>query len=492
MTLLSRTTGYAFLIAFGVVMNILTIYYSKRIKDPHNTKSFLVANRKVNMLLGAFSIAASWTWAPALLISSQTAFQQGLPGVFWFTAPNILTLTLFAFLAVRIRNIAPYGYTLPEFIRSRFDAKTHIAYLFSFLSLQICALAVQILAGASTIHWFTGISFVNAAVLITIIFSSYSLISGMEASIITDFVQMTMVIIICALIVPWVLIKAGGLASITGGLGGYSGKFTNIFDPYVAYSFGIPVAIGLLAGPIGDQQHWQRAFAIKKGILMKTHFLSGLVFGVVPVLLAFLGFIAANHSLNTGWNLSNAQLVGPVTVSHLLPTSATMLFVLMILSGLASAGDSALCAAVSLGAIDIHKTYINPNASDREIVFVSRLTMVIIAILGLVIALLPNMKVLYLFLFYGTLRAATMLPTVLSLYWKSFSADACFLAVVLATLLGLPVFGYGSVMNNIHIQLLGSLLTVIIGFLLSVIVTQIRPDNFDYSRIATKGFGDFK
>ena len=36
-----------------------------------------------------------------------------------------------------------------------------------------------------------------------------------------------------------------------------------LIDPWVAYSFGIPVTIGLPSGPIGDQQHWQRAYALK-------------------------------------------------------------------------------------------------------------------------------------------------------------------------------------------------------------------------------------
>ena len=55
--------------------------------------------------------------------------------------------------------------------------------------------------------------------------------------------------------VPWAVINGGGSSSLAAGLGGVSGQFRNIFDPHVAYTFGITVTIGLMAGPIGDQQH---------------------------------------------------------------------------------------------------------------------------------------------------------------------------------------------------------------------------------------------
>ena len=120
---------------------------------------FLVADRRIGTVIGAASVASTWIWAPALFLAAQKAYQQGLPGLMWFTLPNVACLVLFAFLASRIREIFPKGYTLPEYIASRFDAKTHGIYLFSFLSLQICSLGVQLIAGAALLNTMSGVPY---------------------------------------------------------------------------------------------------------------------------------------------------------------------------------------------------------------------------------------------------------------------------------------------------------------------------------------------
>ena len=76
-----------------------------------------------NWFVGGSSIAASWIWAPALFVSVQLAYQKGLPGIFWFTFPNIIALAIFAFLAPAIRKKMPEGYTLPQYIRYRLQSE---------------------------------------------------------------------------------------------------------------------------------------------------------------------------------------------------------------------------------------------------------------------------------------------------------------------------------------------------------------------------------
>lgn len=95
--------SYLLLAVFGIVIILFTYFFARwgrwKTKD-----GFLVANRNVGWILGGFSIAASWIWAPALFVSVQMAYQKGLAGIFWFTLPNILSLTIFAFLGPRIRK----------------------------------------------------------------------------------------------------------------------------------------------------------------------------------------------------------------------------------------------------------------------------------------------------------------------------------------------------------------------------------------------------
>ena len=112
MAFISQTSGYWFLAIFGIAMIIIT-YYFARWKSWRTKEGFLVAGRKVGWFIGSSSIAASWIWAPALFVSVQLAYQKGLAGIFWFTFPNIIALAIFAFLAPKIREKMPDGYTLP-------------------------------------------------------------------------------------------------------------------------------------------------------------------------------------------------------------------------------------------------------------------------------------------------------------------------------------------------------------------------------------------
>ena len=231
-----------------------------------------------------------------MFVAAQKAYEQGLPGLLWFTVPNVLSLIVFAPLAFRIRTVLPAGYTLPEFMRARHGRSVHALYVIQFFGLQICSFAVQILAGSVLIQTITGLSFHLIAFALVLIALSYSVMGGVRASVVTDFVQMALILAVAWITVPWAVINAGGVSAVTAGLGGIGGTFTNPFDPWVAYSFGIPVTIGLLSGPIGDQMHWQRAFALRANKdVIKTFMFGAGIFLLVPLTLSLLGFVAANE-----------------------------------------------------------------------------------------------------------------------------------------------------------------------------------------------------
>ena len=75
-----------------------------------------------------------------------------------------------------------------------------------------------------------------------------------------------------------------------------TGAFATSSIHGVAYSFGITVTIGLMAGPVGDQQHWQRAFSFQKGKEFRGYLLGALIFAVVPITMSLLGFIRCGQS----------------------------------------------------------------------------------------------------------------------------------------------------------------------------------------------------
>jgi Na+/proline symporter len=447
MSFVSSSTGYWFLLLFGAAMLAIT-YFFGRWKKWDSKDGFLVANREVGWFTGATSIAASWIWAPALFVSVQLAYEKGLAGIFWFTFPNIIALGLFGFLAPRIRKLLPEGYTLPQYIKYRLESeKVHKMYLVPYFFYQIMAVTVQLFAGGSLVALLTGIPLTTVMPILAAIALIYTLISGLEASIITDFVQLATIFIIGAIILPMTWSAAGGFSAIQAGMSGLE-NIGSIFDMNVAFSLGIVTSIGLLAGAISDQQYWQRAFAIKKSHLGRSFIIGAILFGIVPIALSTLGFIAANPGISVilPEGIDNS-MIGVQAVATLLPSWAVFLFVIMLLSGLSSTLDSGLSATSSLWVTDVKE-----KSNDETSVKSARWAMLGVTIIGLAIAYavhyFPQFGLFHLWWVFNTIAATVVVPTVLSLYWNKLDARGVFWGVLSSFVIGLPLFIYGNIIEN--------------------------------------------
>lgn len=451
--------SYIFLAIFGIGIILYTFLFARW--DRWRTKDgFLVANRQVGWVLGGFSIAASWIWAPALFVSVQLAYQKGLAGIFWFTLPNILSLVVFAFLGPRIRKKMPEGYTLPQYIREKFKSgRLHKLYLFPYFFYQLMAVVVQLYAGGSLVSLLTGIPLPLVMIILTVIVLSYTLISGLQASIGTDYLQLGTIFIIGIIILPLISSIAGGYQAVNAGFAGIEG-IKNIFDPGVAFSFGIVTSIGLIAGSVADQSNWQRAFAIRKKDVRKSFILGSVLFGIVPIGLSILGFIAANPAfgitLPAGVDVS---MIGVQTIAHFLPPWGVLLFALGFLAILSSSFDAGLCAASSLWVTDVTKP-----GDDSKAVHSARKSMIVIAALGLLVALaavyIPNFGLQQLWWIFNTIAACVFVPTILSLYWDKLNERGVFWGVLVAFFIGIPFFIYSNIINE-PIWIVGSTLFII-------------------------------
>ena len=320
----------------------------------------------------------------------------------------------------------------------------------------------------------TGIPLTIIMPILLVIALIYTYISGLEASITTDFIQMAMIVLIGIIILPLTWSVAGGLSAISAGLGGLAG-IRNIFDPGIAFSLGIVTSIGLIAGAISDQQYWQRAFAIKKSHLVKAFIFGALLFGIVPIALSTLGFLGANSALGITLPAGvDVSMIGVQVVATLLPTWAVFLFVVMLLSGLSSTLDSGLSAASSLWVTDVAKP-----KNDNEAISSARKAMFGIAIVGLLIALavnyIPQFGLFHLWWIFNTIAACVVVPTVLSLYWSRLSAKGVLWGVSTAFIIGLHLFIYGNFINN-EVMIVGvSLFIILISTLFCLIMPRKTP-----------------
>lgn len=474
---LNPSVALIFILSFIIVISVAIVrYYNKRM-SPTKT-GLIVADRSLGKWETSFSIAASWIWAPALFISAQKSYQDGLIGLFWFVVPNVLCLVLFSFFAQKVRREQPNGFTISSYIREKTSQRVQFLYWFTLAGLTICAFSVQLLAGGQLLSRITKIPFFMCTFFLALIPLSYSLFSGLKATIITDFIKMIFVYSIGFILIPWAIISAGGFQLVQNGLGGKINTL-NIFGPEslrIFLTFGLPTAIGLLAGPFGDQTFWQRTFAVKKEHVRIVFIKGAFLFVLVPLVMSLLGFAAAGSLLQ----IKEPQMVNLEFINLNLPPFASWIFVLMILIALISTLDTKLTAISSLGAHDFIKFFTKTDVVEyRKTIFSSRLSMVILSLLAILIANIPDLKIIHLFLFYGTMRSATVLPTILLILKKPLAERGIFYGILFSLLVGLPLFAYGNINQIPSIIVMGSLLTV----LSSGIIALIYPDKKDLIRL---------
>lgn len=354
--------------------------------------------------------------------------------------------------ADEIRRLFPNGVTLSGFMENVYGSrKVGNVYRFQLGTLSVLSTGVQLLAGGKILSVITGIPFFCMTVILSVIAYSYSRKSGILASVKTDALQMVLILLICVVAVPWA-IELKGFGSVFNGLGGVA----DVSGWEVFIGFGLPTAIGLISGPFGDQCFWQRAFAIEKKSIKKAFVLGALIFGIVPLAMGLLGFVAAG----SGYIANDSGFVNFELIKAILPAWFMVPFLFMVVSGLISTVDSNLCAAASL-------------VSDFTVKLkAARLTMVALLFSGILVANLPGVTVTDLFLFYGTLRASTLFVTVLTLKGVRLHHNGVFSGVVLSMVIGLPVFALGTYSGLAWIKLIGSVLTIGISGFHALIYTR--------------------
>lgn len=449
------------LLVYAVVMLLATVLMTRKEK---NMERFCVGDRNTGWFASALSIAATWIWAPALFTSVENAYTKGVAGLFWFLVPNVLCLILFIPFAKRIREEMPEGITLSGYMYGKYQSKAvRNIYLFQLGVLSALSTGVQLLAGSRILSVLTGIPFVLMTVVMAVIAFSYSQYSGIMASILTDAVQMVFMLGASIGFAVFGIKNGGGLEMLLAGFGGaagdggalVSGRGIEIF-----LGFGLPATVGLISGPFGDQCFWQRAFSVRKDKIGRAFLVGAFLFSVVPLSMGIIGFVGAG----IGYETEDIGVLNFELIKKLFPEWAVIPFLFMVVSGLLSTIDSNLCAVSSLTTDFFRECPLKKT----------KLVMFLLLAVGIVIANIPGLTVTHLFLMYGTLRATTLLPTILTLRGAGLKPVGIVMGIITALVIGLPIFAYGNIQESAIYKTMGSILTVVLSGAVSVVLSRRR------------------
>jgi SSS family transporter len=510
-TILSEGVGYFVLLGVGLfmalVVTLLVKAETKWLGTRKTSEWFSTAGRNIKTGLIASSVVSAWTWAATLLQSSTVAYQFGISGPFWYAAGASIQVILFAIVAIELKRKAPSSHTFLEFINMRYGHNAHKVLLFFALMTNTIVTAMLVLGGAAVVNALTGVNILVAAFLIPIGVIIYTFFGGLKATFFADYLNSTFLFVV-------ILIFVTAIYFSNSEIGGISGLFDklvsvanikpvegNVGGVYLtmastgALVFGIINIVGNFGTVFIDQAYWQRAIATRPKSAIHGFLIGGLAWFSIPFALATtLGLAGLAVGLQLSPQEIGSGLVAPFTASHLLGDVGAILILTMLCTAVTSAGSAELVAVSSLLTYDIYRTYKKPSATGRELMNISRLSIVTFGLgMGILALILFEIGVSlqYVYLAMGILIGSAVAPVLLALIWSKTNRTAATIGAVLGLICGVGVwllsadilFGNISLMStgqNIPL-LVGNLTSISIGAIVTIAGSLLKPERFNFS-----------
>ena len=502
---------------FAVIISAEIKIEEKYLGHVQNSEWFNTAGRVIKTGLTAAAIVSAWTWAATLLQSSTVAYLYGISGPFWYASGATIQVLLFGILAIELKRKAPNAHTFLEIMRARYGNGTHKIFLGFALTCNMIVTGMLLLGGAAVVNGLTGMDISLAAFMIPIGVMIYTLVGGLKATFVADYMHTVIIYIVILTFVAMVFF----ISPVTGGIEGMYQKLAeaadlrpvleptfvegepgNAMGAYLTMAsaggliFGVINIVGNFGTVFVDQAYWQRAIAAQPSATVKGFLLGGMCWFSIPFTLATtMGLTAV--ALNVSLTPEQVQLglTVPAAASVMMGEIGAIMVLVMLFMAVTSAGSAELIAVSSLITYDIYRTYKNPTASGKQLLKVSRGAIVGfgLGMGGLAVVLLGmGLSLGFVYLAMGILIGSAVIPIALSITWsKTTRAGAVSGALIgvclsLITWTGVAASEADGVVDIASLggafpMLYGNVVAILSSGLICVVVSLAQRKTYDWT-----------
>lgn len=484
---------FAFILYLAMMIIVGAIYA----KTNNSSEDYFLGGRNLSGFVAALSAQASDMSGWLLMGLPGSVYALGT-GQSWIAIGLFIgTVCNWLFISKRLRRYtirANNSLTLPTYFENRFHDKKRVLLLVSSITIVIFFLvytASALAAGGKLFNLVFGIDYKLAMTIGAAVILVYTFMGGFMAVCMTDFIQ-GMLMLVGLLAVPLIalgFVGTGNLNSVieqsevAGGASAYMNLMYNGGEPYKLIDIISQLAWGL--GYMGMPHILVRFMAVKdekelkksKGVAIIWVALS-LVFAC---LIGVVGRAYLYPEVLEGGQTENvfiAMIVEMFTKDIRMPVVGGI-FLCGILAAIMSTADSQLLVSASSVAEDIYKGILKKDASDKKVLRVSRLTVLVIAVLAYVIALDPNSSIMGLVSnAWSGLGSAFGPIVVLSLFWKRTNFHGAVAGIVTGALTVI-IWDYIPLAGGQTLGASTGLYSLVVGFGLSlvaiVVVSLLTP-----------------
>jgi len=385
-------------IGFTALVAIIA-YLATRKTNEKSSDGYFLGGRSLTGVVIAGSLLLTNLSTEQIVGLNGAAFKEGILVMAWETLAAIAMVVTAVFLLPRYLKGGIT--TVPQFLEKRYDQVTKTITSGLFLSgYVVVLLPIVLYSGALAINTMfdvptlLGVSETKALWItvwgIGIIGSIYAIFGGLKAVAVSDLIN-AIGLLIGGLMIPVFGLWAIGDGSLSDGfttlINTNPEKFNSLGDSKASVPFGT-IFTGMMLVQLfywgTNQAIIQRALGAKnlkegqKGLLLASFIkILGPLIVVLPGVIAFHMF---------GDTLTNPDQAYPKLVTEVLPASLVGFFAAVLFGAILSSFNSALNSSVTLFGIDIYKSHIKKDATEKQTVFAGKSFGVVLAILSMCIA----------------------------------------------------------------------------------------------------------
>ncbi len=436
----------AMVIYMAAVVAIGLVYAKRANKSSEN---YFLGGRSLGPWVTAMSAEASDMSGWLLMGLPGVAYWCGLADAAW-TAIGLAVGTYLNWLIVskRLRRYsvrANNSITLPEFFSNRFREKAKIicslAALFILVFFTVYASSCFVTCGKLFSSLFNA-PYIPMVIIGAIFVLVYTLLGGFLAESASDFMQGIVMFVALTVIVVVGVISAGGFSAVIENAKEIPGflEFFGIANPavnadkqqlveagkplfnealpYGALSVASMMAWGL--GYFGMPQVLLRFMAIRKEGELKASRRIAMIWVVISLAVAvFIGIMGRQIFPIEHLTKGDAENIFITMSTSFLPPIIAGFVMAGILAATISSSDSYLLIAASAFSKNIYQGVLKKNATDKQVMKMSRITLLVIAVIAALLALDEKSIIFSIVSFAWAGFGATFGPLMLfSLFWK--------------------------------------------------------------------------
>jgi SSS family solute:Na+ symporter len=423
------------LVLYSIGIVVLGLVISRRVRSAGD---FLVAGRALGPGLISTTFLAANIGAGSTVGATGIGYQIGLSAWWWVGSAAIGSLILANTVGPKIWKLARDNdlQTMGDFLDLRYNRTVRglIAALIWIGTLAI--LAGQLIAISRILEIVVGLPKWQGALAGGVVVMAYFGAGGFATAARVNAVQLAVMLGGFLLALPYAVGASGGweglgamldeardpaYTKITGAGGRTILGYLVILVPSFIVSPGL---VQKLYGARSER-------AVRWGVNLNAVGLG--LFAFVP---AVLGMIAYAHFPG----LPDPELALPRVMVELLPQWIGLLALAAILSAELSTCDAILFMLSSSLSVDLYKRFLEPGASQAQLLKVSRFAAIIGGVLGILIALALPSIIAALTIFYGLLAVALFVPTLFGLYSSRPQAGTAVETILLSVLVTVVVY----------------------------------------------------